>query len=129
MSRLVARHPRMTTTLRAPSPWRYPAKRTKGKGACRLRMGGKNFSGTERELNKKNKKTQDTACLNNPKLFFNHSLENWPGLCTGDRCSTPQPFNEFHSGFPLKYLRRPMAQQYCPRTGEIRTKGGVLESS
>lgn len=45
------------------------------------------------ERRKKNN-PQDTACLNNPKLFFNHSLENWLGPSAGDSCSAAQSFNE-----------------------------------
>lgn len=39
---------------------------------------------------------QDQACLNNPKLFFNHSLENWLGPSAGGGSLAPYPFNEIH---------------------------------
>lgn len=39
---------------------------------------------------------QDLACLNNPKLFFNHTLENWLGPSAGGGCASPSPFNEIH---------------------------------
>lgn len=74
----------MTITFKEPSPKRFQTNRSKGSGAVLAWKGGEItevFSGTE-------KNPQDLPCLNNPKLFFNHSLEiGWD--LRYDSCSVP----------------------------------------
>lgn len=84
----------MTTAFKESSPKRFQTNRSKGRGGVLAQTGG--GIGARQWDWKKNKNPQDTACLNNPKLFFNHSLENWLGPSAGDSCSAPQPFNENH---------------------------------
>lgn len=81
----------MTINFKESSPKRFQTNRSNGRVAVLAWTGARItevFSGAGKKI------PVGHACLNNPKLFFNHSLENWQGPSAGGSCSAPEPFNE-----------------------------------